>query len=61
MYKQIPKALLRNKWELSFYVSYKLYEKQKHLIHNDRFLGVTIKVLHTEALNEESYLIGFNE
>lgn len=42
MYKQLPKQLIRNKWDLCFYLSNDVYEKEKHHIINGRFLGVRV-------------------
>lgn len=42
MYKQIPKALLRNKWDLGFMMSKKEYNKVKDKLHNSRFMGIDV-------------------
>jgi hypothetical protein len=55
MYKQIPKTLLRNKWGLVFHISREVYEKQKHLIHNNRFMGINI-IVNFEAQKDKAYL-----
>lgn len=43
-YKQIPKHLLMNKWDLVLYVSKEVYNKEKRNIYNFRFLGIKVEV-----------------
>ena len=43
IYKQIPKELLRNKWNLCFMLSNEDYYKIKDKLHNNRFMGIYVK------------------
>ena len=43
MYKSLPKPLLRNKWDLCFLLSHKVYLKVKDKLHNGRFMGIDVK------------------
>ena len=55
MYKQYPKHLLRSKWELSFYLSNDIYQKEKKNIINDTFLGIKIYT-HKLIKKDTAYL-----
>ena len=60
MYKKLPKKLLFNKWDLNFILSKDVYDKQKHLLYNDRFLGISVEVCEFNAMPKDYGVLSFS-